>query len=201
MKMTSANITKNITSTLCLTFTLFISGCFDAPENKATPVESENITEKTTVVDDYKVEESSTSEIEITENDDTKKSWDDVKEAGKEIWVKSKVAGEDVWILSKETSKKAFEESKETSKKLWEESEESGQELWQDSKKESQALWGKSKEKTAETWEVIEESSEKIWQENSNKMEEMFKKFDTDSSDSAADAFNKHNEAFNSDEI
>ena len=196
--MTSANIAKNIITTLCLASALFISGCYGDPENETTPVELENVTKQTAVVDDSKALESNAIE---SKNGETKKSWDDVKEAGKEIWVKSKVAGEDVWILSKDTSKKAFEKSKETSKKLWEESKESGQELWQESKKESQALWGKSKEKTAETWEVIEESSEKIWQENSNKMEEMFKKFDIDSSDSAADAFNKQNEAFDSDEI
>jgi hypothetical protein len=152
-----------VTSSICLTTILLVTGCGEQkeaiePEKMSDPVvdnsESKTAETKPTLL------ERATAAAEKARETDTTKTWDDVSKSSEEIWEKSKETSQDIVTLGAESSKDIWNDSKEVSQEIWENSKDSSEQLWQESKETSRDLWEKSSDKIDQLFNESEESND-----------------------------------------
>jgi hypothetical protein len=131
--------------------------------------------------------ERATAAAEKARKPDITKTWDDVSKSGEEIWEKSKATTQDIVTLGTESTKEVWDESKEVS-----------QEIWENSKDTSEQLWEESKESGNEIWDASKETSRALWEKSSDRIDQLFKNSEEDND---SDAYDKANEAFETNNI
>jgi len=188
-----------ITSSICLSTTLLITGCGSEQEKiepeKLSDTMNDSIDQpKVDNIDDQETEktkptllERATAAAEKARKPDITKTWDDVSKSSEEIWEKSKETTQDIVTLGAESSKDVWGESKEVS-----------QEIWENSKDASEQLWEESKESGNEIWDASKETSRALWEKSSDRIDQLF---DDSDENNDSDAYDKANEAFETNNI
>ncbi|MBB1273748.1 MULTISPECIES: hypothetical protein [Psychromonas] len=186
-------LTKKVTSSLCLCSVLFVAACNADEINQDSavavldaPLSTKQVSHAKATVDTV-IDAETLYKTSAAKKTEPTKSWDEVKKSSEEIWDKSKKISQD-----------ALETGKETTSKAWKEGTESSQEMWETSKEKSKEIWDKSKETSKGLWEDGKESSKELWQKGSEKLDKLFEESDAPEK---GDAFDKANQAFESDEI